>query len=100
MNKLQMLQKMKAKHGSQILIFFRNGNNYEAYYSDAEIVSKTLGVELVCTDSIPTVSITRDEVDKILDAGYGITLSQLMDKDGNFTPAILEEEETLHLYDD
>ena len=100
MEKLTMLQKMKTEHGSEILIFFRSGDNYEAYYEDAHRVSDILGIELVVTDSVPTISVTRDDTDKLIDAGYGVTLSMVMDKDGNYIPTLVEEDESLHLYDD
>lgn len=100
MTKLEMLQKMKQEHGSQTLILFRNGDNYETYYSDAEKVSEILSIELQVIDSVPTISITRDEVDKILDQGFGVSMSQALDKDGNYAPYIPEPTEVLHLYDE
>lgn len=100
MEKIEMLQEMKQRNGEDTLIFFRNGDNYEAYYSDAEKVSELLGAELLIVDSVPTVSISESDTDKVLDAGYGISRSQMRDSKGNFVPRIAEDVEVLHLYDD
>ena len=99
MTKLEMLQKMKQGHGTQFLILFRNGDNYEAYYSDAERISELLGIDTYIADDVPTISITDSNIETILDNGCAIVKFMVMDKDGNYTP-IIEEDKILHLYDD
>ena len=99
MTKLEMLQRMKQCHGTQFLILFRSGDNYEAYYNDAEKISKLLSIDTYIADDVPTISITDSNIETILDNGCAIVKSMVMDKDGNYTP-IIEEDEILHLYDD
>ncbi len=101
MTKLEMLQKMKKGHGTQVLILFRNGDNYEAYYDDAKRISELLGIDTYIADDAPTISITDNDIETILDNGCSIVKSMTIGKDGKCTPTIHQvEDETLHLYDD
>ena len=100
MTKLQMLKMEKEKLSEEVLILFRRNNNYEAYYQDAETISKALSVELLTLDSIPTVSITIEQCNELLDAGYGVSRNEYRDKDGRYVPHLPELEEPLHMYEE
>ena len=88
---------MKARRGEQTLILFRNGNVYEAYYTDAEKLADLTGAEITIVDEVPTFYVAFEDISALMDrlskADVAVCISEMQDSDGNFVPMISCEQE-------
>lgn len=92
---------MKARHTqanrTEPLILFHNGSYFEAYEEDAEVVAAILGLEPEIIDSVLTVRIQETaqeaEVNKLIDKGCSVCISEMRDSTGNFITNISQDEE-------
>lgn len=97
-NKLQdALEKMKARRGSDTIILFHNGGNFETYGKDAQIIADELGLITFAKDGILTISFPQDKQEeysnRLLDKGYFVCISEMRDTSGNFITDIAGENE-------
>lgn len=94
---MTLLREMKSRRGANTLILFRNGNSYEAYHADAKIIAKTLSLETFIDDALDTVrvpaSTIEEYVNRLLDVGLAVCVSEMRDEFGNYTPKISTEDE-------
>ena len=102
MNKIEMMKAMKARHMKtnkvEPIILFHNGDQFEAYGEDAEIVAKTLGLKAEMIDSTLTVRIAEScqeaASNKLLDVGHAVCVSEMRDSSGSFISNISQDEGT------
>lgn len=69
--------KNKAK---EALVFFRLGDFYEAFYEDAKLVSKEMGLTLTARQGIPMCGVpfhtAENYIDKLIAKGYKIAVAE------------------------
>lgn len=98
-NKTQdVLRKMKARRGNDTIILFHNGDSFEAYEKDAQIIARELRLETFTKDELPTIRFPQDKQEEysnfLLDKGYAVCISEMRDASGNFiTDITIEEDE-------
>ncbi len=97
MSKLKIQQEMKRRRGSETLILFHSGEYFEAYYDDAQKISDVIGAEIQIIDSVPTITIPEKEqehtTNQLLDNGYAVCVSSMIDREGNFVAQINQIED-------
>lgn len=73
------------ENAKDALLFFRLGDFYEAFYEDAEIISKQLGLTLTARQDVPMCGVphhTADVyVDKLIGKGFKIAVAEQTEKD-------------------
>lgn len=83
--------KMKNENGKDTVILFHVGNGYNAYLDDSKIVSEITGIEreidsqsqfFVIYKTVVPEDICEEVVNKILDAGHAISVSEVIGNDG------------------
>ena len=78
----------KERHGNETLTLFHVGESYEAYYDDAETISRTTGAPLfdVTVGKIPAVRIPAPDMEecrnRLLNAGYTVCVSDVRGASG------------------
>lgn len=97
-NKLQdALEKMKARRGNDTIILFHNGDNFETYGKDAQVIAGELGLIPFIKDEILTISFPHDKqeeyANRLLNKGYAVCISEMRDVSGNFITDIAEYNE-------
>lgn len=97
-NKRQdVLEKMKARRGNDTIILFHNGDNFETYGKDAQIIADELGLITFTKDKILTVSFPchkqEEYSNRLLNKGYAVCISEMRDASGNFITDIAEYNE-------
>lgn len=79
------------------LVLFHNGSYFEAYEEDAKVVAAILGLEPEIIDYVLTVRIQEAnqeaEVNKLIDKGRSVCISEMRDSTGNFIANISQDEE-------
>ena len=94
--KMKMLKEMKSRRGTNTLILFRNGDYYEAYDKDAEIIGKVFTLETFIEDELKTVRFQAADIEeysnRLLDAGHAVCISEMRDESGSFVINIAQEE--------
>lgn len=94
--KMKMLKEMKSRRGTNTLILFRNGDNYEAYDKDAEIIGKFFTLETFIEDELKTVRFQASDIEeysnRLLNTGHAICISEMRDESGSFVINIAQEE--------
>ena len=111
----QQYLEMKSENPDAILLY-RMGDFYEMFDSDAEIASKTLGIQLTARaypkgeGRIPMAGVPHHSVDgyikRLLDAGFQVAIGEQVSEPGKglvdrrvvriFTPGTIIEPEMLH----
>jgi len=93
---MTFLKEMKNRRGADTLILFRNGNNFEAYNSDAKIIAQTLSLKTFIEDEFETISFQASEIEdysnRLLDAGHSVCIVEMRDESGNFIINIAQDE--------
>lgn len=97
-NKLQdILEKMKARRGSDTMILFHSGDSFEAYGKDAQVIADELGLITFTKDGMLAISFPHDKqeeyTNRLLDKGYALCISEMRDASGNFITDIAEYNE-------
>lgn len=98
-NKTQdVLQKMKERRGKDTIILFHNGDNFEAYEKDAQIIARELGLEVSVREDMMTAIFPQEKQEEysnlLLDKGYAVCISEMRDISGNYiTDIAIEEDE-------
>lgn len=91
------LEKMKARRGNDTIILFHNDNNFETYGKDAQTIADELGLTPFTNDGILTISFPQDKqeetVNRLLNKGYAVCISEMRDASGNFITDIAEYNE-------
>ncbi|OGN58514.1 MAG: DNA mismatch repair protein MutS [Chlamydiae bacterium RIFCSPHIGHO2_02_FULL_45_9] len=68
------------KEAKDALLFFRLGDFYEAFYEDAEIISKAIGITLTARQGIPMCGVpfhtAESYIDKLLLNGFKIAIAE------------------------
>lgn len=94
--KMKMLKEMKSRRGTNTLILFRNGDNYEAYDKDAEIIGKVFTLETFIEDGVKMVKFQASDVEeysnRLLDAEHAVCISEMRDESSNFVINIVQKE--------
>jgi DNA mismatch repair protein MutS len=94
---IEVLQQMKARRGNDTIILFHNGDNFEAYVGDAQIIAAELGLEAFVRNELLTIRFPRDKQEeysnRLLDKGYAVCISEMRDASGNFITDIAVENE-------
>ena len=94
--KMKMLKEMKSRRGTNTLILFRNGDHYEAYDKDAEIIGKVFTLETFIEDELKTVRFQASDIEeysnRLLDAGHAVCISEMRDESGSFVINTAQEE--------
>lgn len=78
----------KERHGINALTLFHVGESYEAYYDDAETITRTTGIPLfnITAGKIPAVRIPQADMEscrnRLLDAGYTVCVSDVRGASG------------------
>lgn len=94
---MTLLRQMKSRRGADTLILFRNGDSLEAYHTDAKIIAEALSLETFIEDALDTVRVPesrREEyVNRLLDVGLAVCISEMRDESGNYIPKISMEDE-------
>lgn len=94
---IEVLQQMKARRGNDTIILFHNGDNFEAYAGDAQIIAFELGLEAFIRDELLTSRFPQDKqeetVNRLLGKGYAVCISEMRDVSGNFITDIAEYNE-------
>ncbi len=95
--KMTFLKQMKSRRGTNTLILFRNGDNFEAYHKDAKIIAKTLTLNTFIEDGQETVRFPASYIEvysnRLLDAGHPMCISEMRDMSGDYKPNISMEDE-------
>lgn len=95
--KMTFLREMKSRRGVDALILFHNGNSYEAYHTDAKIIAETLSLETFIEDALDTVRVPESRIEeyvnRLLDVGLVVCISDIRDESGNYIPKISMEDE-------
>ncbi len=69
--------------GKDALLFFRMGDFYEAFYEDAEILSKELELTLTKRQEIPMAGVPwhtiETHIDRLLSRGYKVAIAEQME---------------------
>lgn len=85
--------KMKNKNGKDTVILFHVGNGYNAYLDDSIVVSEITGIEreidyqsqyFVIYKTVVPEDMCEEVVNKILDAGHAICVSEVIGNDGTY----------------
>lgn len=97
-NKLQdALEKMKIRRGNDTIILFHNGDSFEAYGKDAQVIAEELGLITFTKDGILATSFSHDKqeeyTNRLLNKGYAVCISEMRDASGNFITNIAGEDE-------
>lgn len=97
-NKLQdALEKMKIRRGNDTIILFHNGDSFEAYGKDAQVIAEELGLITFTKDGILATSFSHDKqeeyTNRLLNKGYTVCISEMRDASGNFITNIAGEDE-------
>ena len=91
-----MAQWHACKQGAeQAILFFRMGDFYEAFYDDAELLAKELGLTLTKRQGIPMAGVPvhtcEGYVDKLVAKGYRVAVAEQME-DPKATKGIVRRE--------
>lgn len=97
-NKLQdALEKMKIRRGNDTIILFHNGDSFEAYGKDAQVIAEELGLITFTKDGILATSFSHDKqeeyTNRLLNKGYAVCISEMRGASGNFITNIAGEDE-------
>lgn len=97
-NKLQdAREKMKIRRGNDTIILFHNGDSFEAYGKDAQVIAEELGLITFTKDGILATSFSHDKqeeyTNRLLNKGYAVCISEMRDASGNFITNIAGEDE-------
>ncbi len=88
---------MKSRRGQSTIILFHNGAYFEIYEEDAVAVSDLLSRTTMMIDETLTIQIPEAEqettTNKLLDAGFGICVCEMMDSNGQFVVGLNEIED-------
>lgn len=94
---IEVLQQMKARRGNDTVILFHNGDNFEAYAGDAQIIAAELDLEAFVRDELLTIRFPWDKQEeysnRLLDKGYAVCITEMRDASGNFITDIAGEDE-------
>ncbi|MFR9546474.1 MAG: hypothetical protein SNJ29_12990 [Rikenellaceae bacterium] len=97
MTKRDVLNEMKSRRGKDTIIIFHNGAYFEIYEEDAIAVSEVLSRTTMMIDDTLTIQIPETEqettTNRLLDAGFGICLCEMVDSSGRFVVGINEFED-------
>lgn len=70
-------------HAKDALLFFRLGDFYEAFYEDAHVISKTLGLTLTSRQDIPMCGVpfhtSETYIDKLVAKGFKVAVAEQME---------------------
>ena len=86
---------MKEKHGVETITLFHVGDSYEAYFEDAETISRIMVAPLfkMTAANIPAVRISdtamEDCRNRLLDAGHEVCVSEFRGASGRHILKIL-----------
>lgn len=90
----RVYSEMKRKHGQDVIILFHVGHVYRAFFQDAKTISNILGVKctiklerngkLVMFISQFVEDIIEEQMNKLLDSGLGVCVSETRDSKGIF----------------
>lgn len=81
-------EKMKERHGKGTIILFHVGNSYEAYFDDAQTITRIMEVPLFrkTEERIPCIRIPDTLIEecknRLLDAGCAICVSDVRGASG------------------
>ena len=68
------------KESKEALLLFRLGDFYEAFYEDAEIISKAIGVTLTARQGIPMCGVpfhtVEGAIDKLIGKGFKVAVAE------------------------
>lgn len=97
-NKLQdALEKMKIRRGNDTIILFHNGDSFEAYGKDAQVIAEELGLITFTKDGILATRFSHDKqeeyTNRLLNKEYAVCISEMRDASGNFITNIAGEDE-------
>lgn len=91
---IEALRKMKERRGNNTIILFHNGDSFEAYAKDAQIIAAELNVDTCIREELVTARFPRDKQEeysnRLLDKGYAVCISEMRDASGNFITDIAE----------
>lgn len=86
---------MKEKHGVETITLFHVGDSYEAYFEDAETITRIMEVPLfkMTAANIPAVRISDTAMEecrnRLLDAGHEVCVSEFRGASGRHILKIL-----------
>ena len=78
----------KDRNGTDALTLFHVGESYEAYYDDAETITRTTGIPLfsITAGKIPAVRIPAPDMEscrnRLLNAGHTVCVSEVRGASG------------------
>ncbi|WP_298552659.1 hypothetical protein [uncultured Parabacteroides sp.] len=89
---------MKERRGKDTIILFHNGDNFEAYEKDAQIIARELGLGIAVREDMMTAIFPQEKQEEysnlLLDKGYAVCISEMRDISGNYiTDIAIEEDE-------
>lgn len=79
----------KAKHGDTTIVLFHIGDNYEAYYSDAQGIAELTLLHIYTVNKvIPFIRFSVEELEQymnqLVDAGHSVCISEVRGTSGNY----------------
>lgn len=94
----QALAVMKERRGENTIILFHNGDNFEAYEKDAQIIAREFGLDTFTKEEMLTALFPQEKQEEysnlLLDKGYAVCISEMRDTSGNYiTDIAIEEDE-------
>lgn len=94
---IEVLRKMKERRGNDTIILFHNGDSFETYGKDAQVIAGELGLITFTEEGILTISFPQDKQEeysnRLLDKGYAVCITEMRDASGNFITDIAGEDE-------
>lgn len=93
----EVLKEMKARRGNDTIILFHNGDSFEAYAEDAQIIAAELGMQMFIKDELYAIRFPQNKqeeyTNRLLNKGYAVCISEMRDASGNFITNIAVDDE-------